>query len=112
MTVLGAKLYAVGGQHRSDFNGRPEHLSCVERFDPETGEWEEVAPIRTARSRMGVAALQGKLYAVGGKGEPPLFDDPISTLDSVECYDPESGAWQEVCSLTEPRSRLTVTAVP
>ena len=34
----GGKLYAVGG---SEGNGN--HLSSVERFDPEAGCWEEVA---------------------------------------------------------------------
>ena len=44
-------------------NGR---LSSVERYDPVTNAWEAVAPMATARIHLAAAALNGKLYAVGG----------------------------------------------
>ncbi|MBN3311577.1 KLHL1 protein, partial [Atractosteus spatula] len=44
----------------------------------------------TARSTVGVASLNGKLYAVGGR-------DGSSCLSSMECFDPHTNKWN-VCS--------------
>ncbi len=48
-----------------------EFLNSLERYDPSTNEWEEeaVAPMPTARLYVGMAVLDGKLYAVGGHHE-------------------------------------------
>jgi len=61
--VLDGKLYAVGGFNGDDF------LNSVERHDPAANAWEAVAPLTLARFGAGVAALEGKLYAVGGRVE-------------------------------------------
>ena len=39
----------------------------LHRFDPETKQWNFIAPMTTARSTVGVAVLNGRLYAVGGR---------------------------------------------
>ena len=44
-----------------------------------------------ARQAVGVAALNGKLYAVGG------FND--GSLNSVERYDPATNAWEAVAPM-------------
>lgn len=55
------------------------------------------------RCRLGVAALKGKLYAVGG------YDGAVF-LHSVECYDPKAGQWKEVSPMNMKRSRVAVAA--
>ena len=47
------------------------------RYDPHTNKWTEVAPMAKRRAGVGLASLNGYLYAVGG------FDD-ASPLDTVE----------------------------
>lgn len=47
------------------------------RYDPHVNKWTEVAPMTKRRAGVGVVALNGYLYAVGG------FDD-ASPLDTVE----------------------------
>ena len=47
------------------------------RYDPHVNKWTEVAPMSKRRAGVGVVALNGYLYAVGG------FDD-ASPLDTVE----------------------------
>ena len=54
----------------------PVHHS---RYDPHVNKWTEVAPMSKRRAGVGVVALNGYLYAVGG------FDD-ASPLDTVERY--------------------------
>jgi len=49
----------------------------------------------------GVAALEGKLYAVGGRIEEDDEDDrPANT---VERYDPATNAWEEVAPMVAAR---------
>ena len=45
-----------------------ESLSSVERYNPALDSWEEVAPLSAPRRSVAVAALNGRLYAVGGSG--------------------------------------------
>lgn len=53
-------------------------LYPVFRFDPATNQWScDVAPTSTCRTSVGVAVLDGFLYAVGGQ-------DGINCLDVVE----------------------------
>lgn len=56
-------------------------LMQVERFDPQTGQWTQVASMLTKRCRLGAAALNNKLYVCGGY-------DGSTFLRSVEVYDP------------------------
>lgn len=57
----------------------------------------------TKRCRLGVAALNGKLYVAGG------YDGSVF-LNSVECYDPVRKEWQYVKPLQIRRSRVAMVA--
>ncbi|GBP51350.1 Kelch-like protein 17 [Eumeta japonica] len=66
----------------------------------EANQWSSIASMRYARSRFGLAALNGKLYAFGGLGD-------YGNLPSVEEYDPVADRWgpagylpQQMCNLT------------
>ena len=50
-----------------------------------------------ARQAVGVAALDGKLYAVGGRGAGH------NLLSSAERYDPAENAWEAVAPLAAAR---------
>ena len=54
--VLDGKLYAAGGEIEA--NGAPSNL--VERYDPSTNAWKEVAPLSTPRA--GLALVSGCIY--------------------------------------------------
>jgi len=58
--VVGAlygKLYAVGGTKYDEEAGDERAANMVERFNPATLAWEELAPMATARLSPGVALL-------------------------------------------------------
>uniref|UniRef100_A0A7S3T1N2 Uncharacterized protein n=1 Tax=Emiliania huxleyi TaxID=2903 RepID=A0A7S3T1N2_EMIHU len=123
----GAQLYAVGGLNDDGW------LSSVERYDPgwlrNTNAWEAVAPMGSARQNPGVAAsgvtmawrrskasctlwearttaaLDGKLYAVGGQN----YDD--GWLSSVERYDPATNAGQAVAPMATARCNFAMAVV-
>ena len=67
----GEVLFAVGGWCSGDA------ISSVERYDPGTREWRMATPMSKRRCGVGVAVLDGLLYAVGGH-------DGASYLNSIE----------------------------
>ena len=68
----------------------------LHRFDPETKQWNFIAPMTTARSTVGVAVLNGRLYAVGGR-------DGSACLNSVESYDHHTNKWTVNCPMLKRR---------
>ena len=77
-------------------------MCCVQyRYDPEIRQWSFLAPMSTPRSTVGVAVLNNKLYAVGGR-------DGSVCLSSVECYDPHTNKWTVVCPMLKRRGGETI----
>ena len=64
-------LYAVGG-----LTSACEALNTVEKYNPLVDMWELVSSMKTCRSRVGVAVLDGRLFAMGGY-------DGLKRLDTV-----------------------------
>ena len=56
-------------------------LSLVTSGAPQDGSWRTLAPMPTARQEVAVAALQGKVYVIGG------YDATGTPSDLVEVYD-------------------------
>lgn len=70
-----------------------ETLGNVECYDPETDRWvvDVIPQMRYRRSGVGVAVLQGLLFAIGG------YLEGKTSTDAVECYNPRtkrSGRWE------------------
>lgn len=65
-------------------------------------KWVEVAPMSTARAGVSVSAVNGLLYAVGGRAASRDFSAPV-TVDSVEIYDPHLDTWNEVGNMITSR---------
>ena len=65
---------------------------AVWRYDPVLDAWQEMADMRVPRSELGLAMLDGCVYAVGGW-------EGTSRLDSVERFDPDTNKWSDVPSL-------------
>ncbi|XP_069794867.1 actin-binding protein IPP isoform X2 [Narcine bancroftii] len=98
-------LYAIGGYTRLQ-GGRwsdSRTLSCVERFDSFSQYWTTVSSLHQARSGLGVAVLEGMIYAIGGESDSMIFD-------CAERYDPVTKQWAAVSSMNSPRCGLGVCA--
>ena len=63
-------------------------------FDAKTKRWSKVAAMNCKRSAVGAVALGDHLYVCGG------FDG-ISSLDTVERFDPEENTWTMMPSMTK-----------
>jgi len=66
--------------------------------------WNTKAPMSEARSGLGVVAVDGKIYAIGG-----------STVDGTvvgtnECYDPQTDTWVTLVAMPTPRANFGIVA--
>ena len=63
----------------------PCHEHC-QVFDPLFNQWRNLPDMTARRDSLGLAVMDNKLYAVGGR-------DGRQALASAEVFDPVSGAW-------------------
>jgi kelch-like protein 20 len=80
------------------FGCRDDHteLSSCERFDPKSGQWDPVVAMNCRRSGVGLAIVNGLIYAVGG------FDGNYY-LRSAENFDPETNLWRPCATMNYRR---------
>ncbi|XP_040061726.2 kelch-like ECH-associated protein 1 [Ixodes scapularis] len=97
-------LYVVGGRVLRPPRDFGEDVSTVHCFDPATKQWSEKCSMGVPRHRLGVAVLDGRLYAVAGS-------HGTNCLSSVERYDPAKDEWTNVASLSKPRYGLGTAVV-
>jgi len=91
--VLDGQIYVGGGF------GATRRL---DRYDPSTDTWTNLADLPAGRHHLGVAALSGHIYVVGGHDE-----DANSATDTVWRYDPATNAWSDIEPLPQgPRGAL------
>jgi hypothetical protein len=65
--------------------------------------WVSKAPMQVARSGLGVAAVNGKIYAIGGSAENGV-------VDTNEEYDPETDTWTNKLPIPTPRESFAIAA--
>ncbi len=78
-------------------------MSAAEAQDQ--GSWSTAAPMPTARAEVGVAALDGKIYVVGGTAQG-RWDSPLNYE-----YDPATDHWRERAPLPHGLSHVGVVGL-
>ena len=68
------------------------------------GSWATIADLPGAREYLGAAALNGKIYVVGGW-------DGTSILKSGAVYDPATDSWSATASMSAARTALGLAAL-
>ena len=97
-------IYVVGGR-----NSR-RCLNTTEKYDAENDQWVVMPPMKQVRTAVGLASLDGILYAIGGECETPNSQDGTMYLDSCEQFNPCGNKWEPVCSMAHQRSFVGVVA--
>jgi len=92
-------IYAVGGQTKSG-----NSLSTVEVFDPVIRRWRDAEAMSMLRSRVGVAVMKSRLYAIGGY-------NGTERLNTVEEFDADTKRWRKVASMKFKRSAVGAVAM-
>ena len=110
VAVMRNRLYAIGGYNGTD------RLNTVEVFDAETKQWSKVASMNCKRrwatselvicegffmiwssnSAVGAVSVGDKLFVCGG------FDG-VSSLETVEQYDPDCDRWTMAANMKKHR---------
>ena len=99
---LGGDIYAAGGWTDTSFQAA---LADLERLPDSPGaRWQRLPSMPTARGNPAGAALEGRVYVVGGY--PPVGQ----AFDVVEAYDPGRNAWFSVARLPGPRGAAGAAA--
>src|SRR4029077_992734 len=70
-------------------------------YDPAVDRWHDAAPIPTPRDHLAAAALNGLVFAIGGR---PL--NPDRNYDVVEAYDPAADRWTARAAMPSRRGGL------
>src|SRR5262249_56668892 len=81
-TAANGKIYLVGGflgsQHKDAVAGAFE-------YDPAVDTWRTLAPLSSPRGSVALAAVGGKVHALGGRGAD------LKTLTTHQGLDPATG---------------------
>ncbi|XP_068729474.1 kelch-like protein 3 [Montipora capricornis] len=94
-------LYLVGGYTGVYLR---QASKAVERFDPISAAWEEVAAMNEARYDAFGAAMNGKIYIAGGINKN-------KALKSCEVYDPSTDEWQVMSNLKVCRQAANMVCI-
>jgi N-acetylneuraminic acid mutarotase len=86
---------------------------CLVMFNPVSADaswntWVSKAPMHAARSGLGVAVVNGKIYAIGGVA----FDSKVESkaVSINEEYNPETDTWTMRAPMPTPRAHFAITA--
>ncbi|XP_075220268.1 actin-binding protein IPP [Lycorma delicatula] len=101
-------IFVIGGSKRELISTWTRSSECtfesVERFDTFRRKWCRAAPMGIGRILPGVAALNGRIYVVGGEQESHI-------LANGEVYNPSDDTWEKVPSMIVPRCEFGLCAL-
>lgn len=103
--VLANEIYVIGGfnSHESSNAGQPE--DCLLIYNIGSNQWRNGACTEVQHGDTCMAALDGKLYVIGGYGAE------YEMLDTVEVYNPSAQSWSRVPDMPGQRGDVMCAAV-
>ncbi|EDY48913.1 Kelch repeat-containing protein [Streptomyces clavuligerus] len=105
--ALDGRLYVVGGTLQRDDAAPVWASDVVTSYDPRTDRWSSHAPLPRPLTHVGVAALDGRLYAFGG------FTDAVhlNPQPVAYAYHPAGDRWSRLPDMPEKLGSVAVAAV-
>ncbi|MCA9421915.1 MAG: hypothetical protein KC592_12915 [Nitrospira sp.] len=103
--TIDGKIYVVGGRIGSGFTLMSTNIGVNEVYDPDKDTWEPRAMLPTARSGIGVVALNGRIHVLGGE---EWSHNRAGVFRQHEAYDPKTNRWSLLPSMQFPRHGLAV----
>jgi N-acetylneuraminic acid mutarotase len=107
--VVNGKIYVIGGRLGAADVTEGSNTDVVEQFDPEKDSWGALGlrmPI--ARSGMGWATYQNRIYIAGGE---ILDAHMFAAIRAVEAYDPATNQWSALPTMPTARHGVNVAAI-
>lgn len=88
MASLNHLIYAIGGSDDHEDTSERFDIQQVESYDPQSGQWTQVAPLLLPNSEAGLAVWAGRIYVLGGYSwENMVFSR------ATQVYNPDQGSW-------------------
>src|SRR5262249_42564336 len=109
VAAVEGKIYVVGG-----FTGvfaKRSPIASVGGYAPAADGWEQRGPLPAPRGALAVAALDGKIYALGGERFSAAKPDAYEPVSDAAVYDPKSDAWEILPPLRYRRDHLFAGAI-
>ena len=115
--VLGNKIYIIGGliNPGGPYNWRSTgYTNLVQIFDPATNQWNQGAPMPTARAYMSASVCvenesgAERIYVVGGSVKNGTA---YSAVNWTQIYDPQTNTWSNGPSMPTARYGLSLANV-
>ncbi|XP_050667986.1 uncharacterized protein LOC126967523 isoform X3 [Leptidea sinapis] len=105
VAFLRGRVFLVGGAdpREDDLRGKSVVVSTVWSYEPVTRSWFSESGLAIPRKNFGLVVHKMALYAIGGQ------DKKGRVLRSVEKFDPKTGFWTEVKSMSV--ARMAVASV-
>ncbi|CAH2073575.1 unnamed protein product, partial [Iphiclides podalirius] len=102
VAFLRGRVYLVGGAdpRDDDTRGKSVVVSTVWSYEPVTRSWYSESGLAVPRKNFGLVVHRMALYAIGGQ------DKKGRVLRSVERFDPKTGTWSEVRSMSVARMAM------
>lgn len=107
VAALDGKVYVVGGTEQRDKSPPIWASTLSMAYDTASNSWQARAPLPEGLSHVGLAALDGKLYAIGG------FTNIIHVgpRNLAFVYDPATNSWSALPPLASPEGSIAVVAL-
>lgn len=110
VVALENKIYAVaGGVQKPDgedkFGGGASSL--VEVYNPAYDQWKVRASLPRALTHVGLAAVNGKIYSIGGF----IADIHKQAQKDAYVYEPATNTWKRIPPLPSPRGSVATVAL-
>ena len=99
--VMDGKIYIIGGSA----------ANIVDVYDPATDTWAKAKSMNHARSGAAVSVVNGKIYAMGGRGWPRIPNHPGPFLSSAEVFDPKTDQWTEIIEMPTAKTGHTASVI-
>lgn len=119
ITELNGKFYAFGGFVPPE-SGPPAWvpINNAWEYNPGTDRWKALAPMLSKRGSAVAAAVNGKIYVIGGAAVHPGSNEtslqparPHRSVGTVEEYDPQTNTWAQKSSMPTARNHAAIGAV-
>jgi N-acetylneuraminic acid mutarotase len=97
--VVNNKIYVIGGAvavgNVTGIHPAWPHKSTgtIEEYDPASNTWRARTPMPLPRNHATAAAVNGKIYIIGGRVGGAFISGGSSNVDVVEEYDPAADVW-------------------
>ncbi|XP_030281115.1 kelch-like protein 36 isoform X5 [Sparus aurata] len=88
MASLTNLIYAIGGSNDHEDTTERFDILQVESYDPNNGQWTQVAPLLLPNSEAGLGVWAGRIYVLGGYSW-----ESMAFSRATQFYNPDKGTW-------------------